>query len=150
MIQPEKNKNILHQQVIVEHIETNTLGVINTVMNENYSTGDILEKARELSKKLQEHPISLRYFSLLGEMNENQDAQVLLQHLVSYGQNLNRKIQQGEPRIGEELESEIPIDPDNQNLPLVKEFINAQKEYLALVHAIMDKIENPDRKIQQD
>jgi cell fate (sporulation/competence/biofilm development) regulator YlbF (YheA/YmcA/DUF963 family) len=119
-------------------------------MDKKYSTGDILKKARELSKTLQQHPISSRYFSLLSEMSNNQDAQVLLQNLVSYGQNLNNKIHQGEPSIGEEYESEIPFDPDNQNLPLVKEFINAQKEYLALVSAVMDKIENPDKKIHRD
>ena len=111
-------------------------------MERNYSTDEILKKARELSSLLRQHPASLHYFSLLREMNDNEEAQELLNRLVTYGKDLNEKIARGEYSPEENTPGQIPAD--HGDLPLVKDFINAQKKYLALVHAVMDKVENPD------
>lgn len=111
-------------------------------MERNYSTEEILQKARELSNLLRQHPVSLHYFALLREMNDNSEAQELLNRLVTYGRNLNEKIARGEYSPEDNNSEEIPAD--HRDLPLVKDFINSQKKYLALVHSVMDKVENPD------
>jgi len=108
----------------------------------NYSPEEILEKARELSHLLRQHPVAVHYFALLREMNDNSEAQELLNRLVTYGRDLNQKMARGEYSPEDNMAAEIPAD--HKDLPLVKDFINAQKKYLLLVNSLMDKIQNPD------
>ncbi|HOM88423.1 MAG TPA: YlbF family regulator [Spirochaetota bacterium] len=98
---------------------------------------DIKQKAYDLAESIAQHPIAIRYFSLLEQMNEDEEAQQLLTRLVNHGKKLNTMAEAGD--------TDIVNDPDSIELrnaiiekPLVKEFVSAQNEYLGLIKEIME------------
>ncbi len=98
---------------------------------------DIKQKAKELAYSIAEHPVATRYFSLLYQMNEDKEALHLLSRLVEHGKKLNQKMEAGEINIKDDPTS-VELREALLEKPLVKEFVTAQNEYLALIKEIME------------
>jgi cell fate (sporulation/competence/biofilm development) regulator YlbF (YheA/YmcA/DUF963 family) len=104
----------------------------------------IIEKARELSESIRGHAVARRYNECLAMMNNDRKAQDLYTKLISMGRELNDIMTAGgiveRPRT---LEYELMQQELEQN-SLVREYIQAQTEYLDLLKRIIEKIKNPD------
>ncbi|HOJ29986.1 MAG TPA: YlbF family regulator [Spirochaetota bacterium] len=98
---------------------------------------DIKQKAYELANSIAEHPVATRYFSLLQQMNEDEEALQLLSRLVEHGKKLNQKMESGEIDIENDPVS-VELREALIEKPLVKEFVSAQNEYLGLIKEIME------------
>jgi cell fate (sporulation/competence/biofilm development) regulator YlbF (YheA/YmcA/DUF963 family) len=98
---------------------------------------DIKQKAMELANSIAEHPVATRYFSLLQQMNEDEEALQLLSRLVEHGKKLNQKMEAGEIDIENDPAS-VTLRQALIEKPLVKEFVTAQNEYLGLIKEIME------------
>ena len=103
----------------------------------------ILKAAQELGTMLQNHDMTRRYHHDLSLMEKDMPSQRLLQRLVSMGDELNRKaINKEEIKADETMENKM-LEKELESNALVKSFIRAQKDYLALIHALTDRIHNP-------
>ncbi|MCX8123191.1 MAG: YlbF family regulator [Spirochaetes bacterium] len=102
---------------------------------------DIKQKAADLAQSIAEHPVAIRYFSLLQQMNEDKEALQLLSRLVEHGKKLNEKMETGDINIETDPTS-IELREALINKPLVKEFVTAQNEYLTLIKEIMEILHN--------
>ncbi|MEW6527491.1 MAG: YlbF family regulator [Spirochaetota bacterium] len=98
---------------------------------------DIKQKAIELADSIAEHPVATRYFSLLQQMNEDEEALQLLSRLVEHGKKLNQKMEAGGIDIENDPAS-VTLREALRDKPLVKEFVTAQNEYLGLIKEIME------------
>ncbi|MEJ5363331.1 MAG: YlbF family regulator [Spirochaetota bacterium] len=98
---------------------------------------DIKQKAFELANSIAEHPVATRYFSLLHQMNEDEEALQLLSRLVEHGKKLNQKMEAGEIDIEKDPVS-VELREALIEKPLVKEFVDAQNQYLGLIKEIME------------
>lgn len=98
---------------------------------------DIKQKAIELADSIAGHPVATRYFSLLQQMNEDEEALQLLSRLVEHGKKLNQKMEAGGIDIENDPTS-VTLREALQDKPLVKEFVTAQNEYLGLIKEIME------------
>lgn len=98
---------------------------------------DIKQKALELADSIAEQPIATRYFSLLAQMKEDEEALQLLSRLVEHGKKLNEKMETGEINIENDPTS-LELRETLIQKPLVKEFVTAQNEYLGLIKEIME------------
>lgn len=106
----------------------------------------IIEKARELSASIRGHELTRRYNECLARMNKDRTAQELYMKLISMGKELNDIMAAGgivqRPQTSEyEL-----MQKDLENNPLVREYIQAQSEYLDLLKKVTEKIKNPDQQ----
>ena len=103
----------------------------------------ILKAAGELGAMLQHHDATLRYHHDLSLMEKDLQSQKLLQRLVSMGDELNRKaLNKEEIKAAETMENRL-IEKELESNVLVKSFIRSQKDYLALVQGIAERIHNP-------
>lgn len=98
---------------------------------------DIKQKALELADSIAEHPVATHYFSLLAQMNEDEEALQLLSRLVEHGKKLNEKMGTGDINIENDPTS-VELREALIEKPLVKEFVTAQNEYLGLIKEIME------------
>ena len=103
----------------------------------------ILKAAQELGTMLQNHDMTQRYHHDLSLMEKDMQSQRLLQRLVAMGDELNRKaINKEEIKAEDTMENKI-LEKELESNALVKSFIRSQKDYLALIHALTDRIHNP-------
>ena len=98
---------------------------------------DIKQKAYDLAENIAQHPIAIRYFSLLEQMDKDEEAQQLLTRLVDHGKKLNTMAEAGEIDIVNDPAA-IELRNAITEKPLVKEFISAQNEYLGFIKEIME------------
>ncbi len=103
----------------------------------------IIDKARELSKCIEESEIAVDYYNNIQLMQKDVNAQQLLSRLVLLGKELNEAINSGdEDSFPGGAEAELLREEIREN-DLVKNFILAQKNYLNLIQMVQDRIKNP-------
>ena len=104
----------------------------------------IIEKARELSATIREHELTRRYNECLALMNNDRTAQDLYMKLISMGKELNDIMTAG-GIVQRQQSSEYELmQRDLENNPLVRDYIQAQADYLDLLKKIIEKIKNPE------
>lgn len=110
-------------------------------MVENYS--DITGKARELSRMIDNHEITVMYRESLEKIGRDINAQRLLADLVRIGREINensshdadeRSYGRGELEI---LQMELDANS------IVKEHLVAQRRYLDMIRLVQERIKNP-------
>ncbi|HOO71214.1 MAG TPA: YlbF family regulator [Spirochaetota bacterium] len=103
----------------------------------------IIEKTKELSLLIKEHPITRKYEECLSQIMNDQEAKDLLSELIMMGQDLNEKALKGQP-MGMDSPSEHEfLKTRFENKPIVKSFIQAEKDYFNLLKMVIEKIKNP-------
>jgi len=103
----------------------------------------IIDKARELSKCIEESEIAVDYYNSIKLMQKDANAQQLLSRLVLLGKELNEAINSGdEDSFPGGAEAELLREEIREN-DLVKNFILAQKNYINLIQLVQDRIKNP-------
>ncbi len=110
-------------------------------MDEN-SYPSIIEKARELSQLLKQHPVTLRYQECLEKMKHDKNAQALMEKLVMLGRDIN-SASMGLAGEGPGDAERALVEEELEKNPLVKEHLLAQKEYLAMIQQMQERIRNP-------
>jgi cell fate (sporulation/competence/biofilm development) regulator YlbF (YheA/YmcA/DUF963 family) len=103
----------------------------------------IIDKAKMLSSSIRNHAVTLRYNECRNRMGNDRSAQELYANLVALGKELNETISSGgtaEPQRTAEYEL---LQRKLEQNPLVKEYIQSQKEYLELLKKVIEKIKNP-------
>lgn len=106
----------------------------------------VIVKAIELSHLIQKHPATVRFEEARELMQKDVKSQQLLDRLISLGKILNEKAIAGEEAFIEENEEMMELKIQLEKNSLVKSFISSQKEYLGLIHTLIEKINNPDEK----
>ncbi len=107
---------------------------------DNYS--EIIGKARELAKLIEDSDITRRYRESLEKMKGDVSAQKLLARLVRLGEEITTSGEAEEGAFTGPAEREI-IGRELENNELVKSHIMIQKEYLDLINKVQYKIKNP-------
>ncbi|MFA5518560.1 MAG: YlbF family regulator [Spirochaetota bacterium] len=103
----------------------------------------IIDKARELSKCIEESEIAADYYKSIKLMQKDANAQQLLSRLVLHGKELNEAISSGDKdSFPGGAEAELLREEIEENA-LVKNFILAQKNYINLIKLVQDRIKNP-------
>jgi cell fate (sporulation/competence/biofilm development) regulator YlbF (YheA/YmcA/DUF963 family) len=103
----------------------------------------IIEKARELSRMIENNEITVRYRESVEKMKNDAAAQRLLAELIRIGGELNTlsgtdaEISTGKAEL-EMLKNEF------DNNKIVKDHILAQKEYLDMIKMVQERIKNPE------
>ena len=103
----------------------------------------IIDKAKTFSASIRNHAVTLRYNECRKRMNNDRNAQEIYTNLVALGKELNERISSGST-VEQQRTTEIELMQRalEQN-PLVKEFIQSQKEYLEVLKKVIEKIKNP-------
>lgn len=103
----------------------------------------IIEKAKELSRMIENHEITVRYRESLEKMKNDVAAQRILSELIRIGKELNdQTVTDSELSTGR-AELEI-LKNEFDNNETVKNHILIQKDYLELIKKVQDKIKNPE------
>lgn len=105
---------------------------------EDYS--EIISMARELSRMIENHEITVRYKESIEKMKGDMKAQQLLSELVMIGRDLNENLTSGTRPGVAELEV---LKQEFDGNETVKNHILAQKEYLNLIKLVQERIKNP-------
>ncbi|MBN1497379.1 MAG: YlbF family regulator [Spirochaetes bacterium] len=104
----------------------------------------IIEKAKELSASIRGHELTLRYNECLARMNNDRTAQDLYMKLVSMGKELNDIMASGGVVQRPQTSEYEIMQRDLEQNSLVREYIQAQADYLDLLKRVIEKIKNPD------
>ncbi|HOW82745.1 MAG TPA: YlbF family regulator [Spirochaetota bacterium] len=107
------------------------------------SPDQIILKARELSRLIKEHDLTKKYEQALTEITKDRDAQELLSELIIMGQELNARAARGEAMKPDSPSEREFLRERFEKKPAVKNFIQAEKDYLNLLKAVIEKIKNP-------
>lgn len=103
----------------------------------------IIDKARELSKMIENSEISNNYFESIIMMQKDSKAQKLLSKLIVLGKELNEAINSGEKEsLPGGAEAELLREEIGKN-ELVKNYILSQKNYVNLIKLVQERIKNP-------
>jgi cell fate (sporulation/competence/biofilm development) regulator YlbF (YheA/YmcA/DUF963 family) len=103
----------------------------------------IIEKARELSRLIENHEITIRYRDSLDKMKNDAVAQRLLADLIRIGGEINALIEKNAESSTGRAELEI-LKAEFEENKTVKDHILAQKEYLNLIKMVQERIKNPE------
>jgi cell fate (sporulation/competence/biofilm development) regulator YlbF (YheA/YmcA/DUF963 family) len=110
-------------------------------MHDNVQT--IIEKAKMLSSSIRNLAVTRRYNECRNKMNNDRNAQALYTNLVALGKELNETISSG-GTVEQQRTTEYELMQRELELnPLVKDFIQSQKEYLELLKKVIEKIKGP-------
>ncbi len=113
-------------------------------MQEQFRT--IIEKARDLAGAIREHDLTKRYNDCRAGMNGDRKARDLHSRLVAMGREINERIARGET-VGPESSSEYEfMRQELEGSPLVKDYIQSQKEYLDLLKSVIDLVRDPSAR----
>jgi cell fate (sporulation/competence/biofilm development) regulator YlbF (YheA/YmcA/DUF963 family) len=77
-------------------------------------------------------------------MSNDRNAQELYANLVTLGKELNETISSGGAVERDKTTEYELMNKELEQTPLVKEFIQSQKEYLELLKKVIEKIKNPE------
>jgi cell fate (sporulation/competence/biofilm development) regulator YlbF (YheA/YmcA/DUF963 family) len=101
---------------------------------------DILLKTDELASLLKSHPFSIRYINALSYMKSDEKAQDLYNRLVKVGKMI-AEIKDTDQALDDDfiLQNE-KIGKELSDSPIVKEFVEAQKQYFEMMAAVQKKI----------
>lgn len=106
----------------------------------NEKTDQIIEKAKQLSLLISEHPSTCEYTETTEKMKKDFTSQRLLERLVFLGRDINEMALSGQPpELKKNQEYEF-IKNELDGNQLVKRHITAQKEYLALLKGVIQRI----------
>ncbi len=103
----------------------------------------IIRKARELASSIREHEITRRYHETLSRIHNDRAAQQLYSKLIAMGKELNDRLSAGGAVERRESSEHEMMQKELEQNTLVKEYIQAQKDYLDLLNNIIEKIRNP-------
>ena len=101
---------------------------------------EIAEKAEDLAKSIKSHDISLRYKDLSQKIKNDPDAQIVYERLVKLGKDIADAKENG-TELDESfvLENES-LKHDLQKNPLVREFVDSQKDYFEMMSFVQKVI----------
>lgn len=102
----------------------------------------IVEKARELSRMIENHEITVRYRDSLEKMKNDVVAQRLLAELIRLGGELNKSGESDDPIAGKAELEMLKTEFDNNKI--VKDHILYQREYLDLIKMVQERIKDPE------
>jgi cell fate (sporulation/competence/biofilm development) regulator YlbF (YheA/YmcA/DUF963 family) len=101
---------------------------------------EISEKAQELSKLIDKHEFTIGYRKLISKMKEDTNAQGIYSRLVKLGKDLAELKDTGN-EIGEDfIRENETLKTDLADNVLVKEFVEAQKNYFEMMSAVQKTI----------
>ncbi len=103
----------------------------------------IIRKARELAASIRDHDITRRYNECLDRMSQDRMAQQLYSRLIAMGKELNDRISAGGEVEQQNSSEREMMQRELEENTLVKDYIQAQKEYLDLLGKVIEKIKNP-------
>lgn len=103
----------------------------------------IIRKARELASTIREHGIAIRYHETLSRIGNDRAAQQLYARLIAIGKEINDRLSAGGPIERQESSEYEMMQKELEQNPLVKEYIQTQREYLDLLNKVIEKIKNP-------
>lgn len=94
---------------------------------------DIAHKTEELAKALRSHDITLTYTSIMAKMKEDAGARAVYEKLVKLGKDIAEA-----KETGKELDEQFLLENEElkkglEENPLVKEFVEAQKDYFEMM-----------------
>jgi cell fate (sporulation/competence/biofilm development) regulator YlbF (YheA/YmcA/DUF963 family) len=104
------------------------------------TTEHIIEKIVELSAEFKNHPVYAEFTESAQQMRDNPDSGELFEKLVYMGKELDAMVARGEqPDLAHTdgyMELKERLDGDR----LVKSYIEAQRAYIGLLQAVMERI----------
>jgi cell fate (sporulation/competence/biofilm development) regulator YmcA (YheA/YmcA/DUF963 family) len=112
-------------------------------MNENIQ--DIIEKAKELSNCIRNHRITRNFNDFSLKMKSDSCAQELYARMVELGKEINSCMLRDDGYQTAPSSEYALLQKDLDQTPLVKEYIRSQKEYLALLQKVIERIKNPHK-----
>jgi cell fate (sporulation/competence/biofilm development) regulator YlbF (YheA/YmcA/DUF963 family) len=110
----------------------------------NQEVTAIINKAKELSQLITEHPITKEYQTLHDKVQNDRIAQEILSRLIALGRELSEQGQQGKPVQTEQNAENKLLQIELEKNSLVKEFLQSQKTYLQFIQQIQAKIQHPE------
>lgn len=109
---------------------------------ENPELLEIIRKAKALSEKIREHPVSRRYAECLALMERDPEARDVHSRLVALGEEISAGRDAGDGGSPSPAEFKL-ISEKLDAAPLVKEFILSRREYLDMLKRVLDRIREP-------
>ncbi|OHD70150.1 MAG: hypothetical protein A2W19_05010 [Spirochaetes bacterium RBG_16_49_21] len=103
----------------------------------------IIEKARELSDSIRSHAITRSYDEIREKMRSDRNAQELYAKLVMMGKEISMLLAREEKIEAKDSSEYELLREELDHNPLVKEYIQTQREYLDLLKKVIERIENP-------
>jgi cell fate (sporulation/competence/biofilm development) regulator YlbF (YheA/YmcA/DUF963 family) len=103
---------------------------------------DIITKTDELAIAIKSHDISVRYADLLGKLKKDEKAQDIYTRLVKLGKDISEAKDTGKELSEEFVLENDALKNDLQDSPLVREFVEAQKDYFEMISAVQKMLIN--------
>ncbi|MGL4368259.1 MAG: YlbF family regulator [Spirochaetota bacterium] len=101
---------------------------------------DIMKKAEELSRTVQDHAVSRRYISALEKIKSDPESQEVYARLVKLGKEIS-DIKDKDKELSDDFIAEnAKLRDEIASHPLVTEFIESQKDYFQMMKQIQDAI----------
>jgi cell fate (sporulation/competence/biofilm development) regulator YlbF (YheA/YmcA/DUF963 family) len=111
-----------------------------SIMESTEQYNEILLKTDELASLLKSHPFSIRYINALSFMKNDEKAQDLYNRLVKVGKMITELKDTDKALDDDFILQNEKIGKELSESPIVKEFVEAQKQYFEMMAAVQKKI----------
>ena len=109
-------------------------------MDSTEQYNEILQKTDELALMLKSHPFSIRYINALSYIKNDEKAKDLYNRLVKIGKMIAETKDTGQALDDNFIIENEKLGKELSDSPIVKEFVEAQKQYFEMMAAIQKKI----------
>ena len=103
----------------------------------------IIKKTDELSDLIKTDPIFLRYNESIQELKGDSKAQEILNKLISLGKEISDQDESIAPGYSTAAEQKV-LEEELVKHPVIKKHLVAQREYISLLQAVIQRIQNPE------